>query len=368
MLRLVSSIIPRQSLIPRLPSSSCSAATSLSSRTLFSDSFHKMHTFLDSVSKLKLMIQDPPAYKSKVLENFRATGLQNIFDEEISNTVALSENEEDLRSCKELLVAIYGNSLRMGDKESKDKMYLALVNFFKLCKLFNSVDVAVEMWKNETVQQSMLLQNSKTISRLYIDLMFENGRYQDIVDEYLKSPDHLAKFEFMYALVPLSCYKIGTREALETALNVLHLMKKDKIQTSRGPKAAALLAYNLNENVIAHNLLRKQGKHIFNEHLEILLLLQADKLQEAVTYFKANKVPHPHYKRHITILYDVVVEMIRKVRESGDEALLNDVMNMVTIIDKSDITVVKNTKLEDILLEPLVSPTDNTIRGRRNHT
>ena len=103
--------------------------------------------------------------------------------------------------------------------------------------------------------------------------------------------------------------------------------------------------------ILAHNLVRKQKKHVFNEHLELLILIKSGRLEEAVTFFKAQKVPKPQYQRTIYILYDVVEELLKAVKESRNEELLKDVMGAIAIIDKSQLVVIKSEKLEDILMQ-----------------
>ena len=98
--------------------------------------------------------------------------------------------------------------------------------------------------------------------------------------------------------------------------------------------------------------MRKQNKrHVFNEHLELMILIKSGRLEEAVTFFKAHKVPKPHYQRPVYILYDVVEQLLKAVKESKKEELLKDVMGAIAIIDKAENVVIKNEKLEDILLQ-----------------
>ena len=212
------------------------------------------------------MLGDVEGFKSKVKANFETSGIQNIFFDDIGKMINLSASEEDLRLCKDLLLAIVGNELRMSGPRENQEVYGTMVNFFRMCKYLNSIEVARELWNNEKVKETMVLENSRTVKNLYFDHLFVNGHYQEILEEINKIPQKalddtnlsFGKNNYIYWIFLLTqrlihtsgalcCYKIGTKESLEKAVKLTTLLNRDKVSNTRAIKAAALLAFNQNE-------------------------------------------------------------------------------------------------------------------------
>ena len=53
-----------------------------------------------------------------------------------------------------------------------------------MCYHLNCVEPARTFWNDPAVKETMIAENSKSIARLYFDLLFNNGHYNDVLEEF----------------------------------------------------------------------------------------------------------------------------------------------------------------------------------------
>ena len=58
-----------------------------------------------------------------------------------------------------------------------------------MCYFLNHVNPARSFWNDPKVKETMIAENSKSMSRLYFDLLFNNECYNEILEEFDKNPD-----------------------------------------------------------------------------------------------------------------------------------------------------------------------------------
>jgi len=338
---------------------------SLLNRPLFCDTFHGVDKIAGKVAKQKLLISNPVVFKEKIRNNFEKSGLRNIFSEEVEKFQLLCEDKEDLDFALALIdksLSSDFSSVRMDDYSFEN-----ILLYFQICYLKNLPNQALKGWKNPTLKSTTLLENNKTISRLHFDLLFNNAMYQEIVDEFFSNINHNVKHSGPTTLTSLACYKLGTRKSLEQSIRILSLSNSHDVTVGkRCTKSAALLAYNLEEYAVAHDIIKKYGGKgvLFNDTLELMVLAAAGRLEEAILFFRVNFVPRLSDEEGRKVLYCGVEKLIVAVKENGDKEMLKEVMEMVFVMDKT--VTVRNETLEDILFDTITSDRSKENSNHRN--
>ena len=101
---------------------------------------------------------------------------------------------------------------------------------------------------------------------------------------------------------------------------------------------------------------RRRKWPLFYNNLELLILLKAGRLEEAVTFSRAFFSPKPqlHRPRRV-VLSAVVEELVKTVTESGDMELVPEVMEIVEGLERDDAVTVWSQTLEDLMMMPIKS-------------
>ena len=326
--------------------------------SLYSDAFLCLDVTRNNISKQKLLVTDPGQVKDKIKSEFQQTGLRNIFNEEIKRLLYFSTTAEDLDFSRKLIVAQLQDSLHSLDLHN---LYYKLQLFFDMCQINNLPWEAIKCWNEPEVRACIMYK--KRIVRCYFDLLFENGMYPELLEEFNRDPEGYANLPGQSPLVlaALSYYKIGGRDSLKEGLKLINLVDPARHSKSRAVNAVSLLAYNLGEYSLAESLLVKQRKmqlqerwkHTsFSDSLQVLLLVKTGKLEDAVTQFRLSFLPtSPESLRRVH--YCVVSELLSAVRESQDEQLYREVMKMVLVIEKADQVFISNESLEDGIMKTI---------------
>ena len=101
---------------------------------------------------------------------------------------------------------------------------------------------------------------------------------------------------------------------------------------------------------------RRRKWPLFYNNLELLILLKAGRLEEAVTFSRAFFSPKPHLQRtRRVVLSPVVEELVKTVTESGDTELVPLVMEIVEGLERDDAVTVWSHTLEDLMMMPIKS-------------
>ena len=326
--------------------------------SLYSDAFLCLDVTRNNISKQKLLVTDPSQVKEKIKSEFQQSGVRNIFNEEINRLLYFSVTTEDMDFSRKIIVAQLQDSLHCLDLEN---LYYKLQLFFEMCHINNIPWEAIKCWNEPEVRACIMYK--KRIVRTFLDLLFENELYQELLEEFNRDPEGYSKLPGQSPLVlaAMSYYKIGCRESLKEGLKLMNLMDPARLSRSRAVNAVSLLAFNLGEYSLAQSLLMKQRKlqvqerlkHTsFNDNLQVLVLVKTGKLQEAVRQFRLSFLPTSSVISR-RVYYCVVSELLTAVRESQDEQLYRELMKMVLVIEKSDQVFVSNESLEEGIMRTI---------------
>ena len=158
---------------------------------------------------------------------------------------------------------LFSGSILSDDLRKLDEFNQTITKlFFWRCFETSSPEPARKLWTSPHIKYS-----TTNNSLLYYDLLYNCGKYEEVLKEFqenyerLKSSQsclmlgrHKAKNCFagikdiIFFSVSFCCYKLGTREALETCLSkIIPIISLEHRGKSKIEMATALMAYNLGE-------------------------------------------------------------------------------------------------------------------------
>lgn len=230
---------------------------------IYSDTFHGIEQFTGHIAKQKLLVDDVETFKQRVRENFRNSGMQNIFTEEIRKFQLFAKDEQEMELAMEMMIEIFNSQLSFKDVQSIQSIFRA---FFTICYINKWSKQAIAAWNHPQLKKSLMLTNVKKLSRVYFDLLFVCGNYTEIVQEFQREPEFYSKMAGQPALTITSfaCYKLNTTDSLQQLMAWLPLVRRENVGNSSVFKAAALLAFNQQELGLAYDIVKVPSTSIDN--------------------------------------------------------------------------------------------------------
>jgi len=322
-------------------------------QSLFTNAYHNDKEPRDIQGKTKV----EEKIKTQVFEMFESEGLRSVFNDEILTAVSISSSNEDLLKSGVLIDSILSNDLRRLD-EFNSKITR---EFFRRCFEMNMPDPARKLWSSPSLANTRIITNS--MSQLYYDLLYNCAMYEEVLDEFQERYDLFKHSQNCLLIVSFCCYKIGTREALDTCLNtIVPLISLEYRGKSKIEMAAALLAYNLGEFAVAHNIVRRQAGArrprrypVFYNNLEILILAAAGRPAEALRLTRTHIVPKTHLSsdRKSTIVNQTAEGLVKSVMKTEDQGMLQELKSLLEFFENTDQVEVMSKSLEEYLLAPI---------------
>jgi len=321
----------------------------------FKRSFYEDYYDLEIVKELglkaQLQMKNPEDFQKSVEKNFHESGLKNIFLTEIDQYLKLAQSKDEMKEAVNILVVLMNNDL-MFDAEQFQKI---LIYFLKKCYTYSCVEEAKQLWSTNLLRFGKNT-NSK-LMRLYLDILYSNGCYEDVIDEFDKSNflfNGNVKGLQSLALISLSCFKIGTRDSLKKNIQEVLPVYKGKFEAARFVlQYTAMHAFNLEEYALSMMYVQKLKErtrftHPWHKDLEVMILIKTGKLVEAVAMFRAQLSSRMEGQGYI--LYPIVKELVKEVQNYEDNGhLLKEMLALVSTIDSQSPKQVINCSLEDTL-------------------
>lgn len=260
----------------------------LQNRNLFSSTFHLLDVTEKQIYKERAATKDSLVYKDTIVSYGEKGRVITVAG--ITKYLLLSEGVKDLNFGLYLINRTISADLKThGYSEGTfDLIWL----FLRICFIQNLPVQATMAWNDPVIRSTQYTLDRARLARLYFDLLFINNMYNKVLDSFNKDFEKLvSKFDCV-KLTCISCYKLGTVEALEEGLKILsHPSCVIDTPTNRSYQALALLAYKLHKFSIAYNLLVKYGSlntkdrsvPLFNRSLMLMVLADMGELEEAMT-------------------------------------------------------------------------------------
>jgi len=326
------------------------AEPTICNRSFYED-YYNLELVKELGEKAQSQMKNPEAFKKSVTKNFHESGLKNIFLTEIDQYLKLAQSKDEMKEAVNILVALMNNELPF-DAEEFQKL---LIYFLKKCYSFSAVDEAKQLWSTNLLRFSN--NTNSNLMRLYLDILYSHGRYEDVIDEFDKSNflfNNNVKGLQSLDLVSFSCFKIGTRESLKKNIQEVLPLYQGKFESDRLVlQFTAMHAFKLEEYAVAMMYVQKLKEntrfvHPFHIDLEMMILIKTGKLEEAFTMFRANHMSRMNGQGYI--LSPIVVELVKELRNHEDGGhLLKEMLTLVGTIDSQNPEQVINCSLEDML-------------------
>lgn len=299
-----------------------SKITLIRNRNLFSESFHGIDVMRELQEK-KTVIGE---FSGTLREVLRVKIKEKNMDaRDLADFFLLTESEEDLYLCFTLLQRIVAKNVA-GQKGWDEHSELFFLFFLQLCFILEMPQHAVTLWNDPILKFTKFHKESTVLSRLFMDLLFCNNMFSNVLETFKSDEDILRKNPDCVALTSLSCYKIGTQVALEEGLRIL-AHPELVIKSPRCHQSLALLAYNLNEYNVAFDLM---NKYSFQKScseamvsLMVMVLLEKSLVKEAVVLFEA-QVGKPG-----KFCYFALDKLLDASKKSRDNSLVSRVQNLM---------------------------------------
>ena len=262
-----------------------------SQRQIFSDNQLKIDGSLFVVKK-EALHPNHIVFKSKLMENFCSSKLNNISVEDIDKFMALSVSSEDLSTACEMIEAFLSD--KDWDLLHPSTNIELLHSYTCVCHILGCPKEAMLIWQQPTVRSMVAESPSKETYQtlvIYLDLMLKHNMYKELLEIYAYFNDcqaDLINQPKAALLVVLALYKEGTTESLKQSLLLLHKMKQNPKARSnhRMIISPALLAYNLGQHAKACAILQRFAKQhsstLLSQSLEMMALAKAGKLEQAM--------------------------------------------------------------------------------------
>ena len=255
-------------------------------RQIFSDNQLKIDGSL-FVEKEEALHPNQIAFKSKLMENFISSKLNNISVDDMDKFMALSVSSEDLSiACEMIQAFLRDNDLDLLHPNANTEL---LHSYTCVSHILGCPKEALLIWQRPNVRNMVAESPSKETYQtvvIYLDLMLKHSMYKELLEIYAYFNDcqpDLINQPKAALLVVLALYKEGTTESLKQSLLLLHKMKARSNQ--KMIISPALLAYNLGQHSKACAILQRFGKPhsstLLSQSLEMMALAKAGKLEQA---------------------------------------------------------------------------------------
>ena len=302
--------------------------------SLFSDSYvsEQWRQKLGNVNEIRDSIQS----------KFGESGIKLLVLEDLITFIGLADNKNHLKTSADIIQHFFEEEYRV-DASNRNRI---ISSFMKRCCKLNEVETAQDFWNQGHVEFS---QKGKSTHIYYYTTLYNNGKYNDIVDDYNKMSDQEKRnMDPLSLIVTAALGRMGTKEALN---QMCHLVKKGSLNpgfTARSIALCSYVAYNLKELGLAFDLCnswRTSRKEITN--VKLAILIEAGKLKEATMFLKSLKTKDCAEKRKAFISFETMKKYSDAVKQSNDEKLIKDAINLCEEFDKFLI----DSKLEEIVFE-----------------
>ena len=293
--RALLKMMGKQRLLSRAVGKNGFLAVAEGSRQIYSDN----QLWIDGslfVEKEEALHPKQIAFKSKLIENFSSSKLNNIAVDDIDKFMALSVSSEDLSTACEMIEAFLSD--KDFDLLHPNTNVELLHSYTCVSHILGCPKEAMLIWQQPIVR-SMVAGSPSMETYLmlviYLDLMLKHGMYKELLEIYAYFNDcqpDLINQPKAALLVVLALYREGTTESLRQSLLLLHKMKlKQARMNHRMIIGPALLAYNLGQHSKACAILQRFGNlhaaSLLSQSLEMMALAKAGKLEQAVEVLRA---------------------------------------------------------------------------------
>ncbi|CAD7077112.1 unnamed protein product [Hermetia illucens] len=307
--------------------------------------------FINTVDKFK--------EKMKTFVDDKPTNM--IFTEDLRNMIHLAEkNKEDI----ELVVKMI-KKFNSQNKELRFGNFVFGPVVFRMFYYLGDVDTALECFKDPQLDGFF----DQLISyQLLMDLLFEKGRYQDILNVFdlIKSRQvQGTKYaRHIVVLTMAACYKLNTPQSLEFALNLLRELRElNYVPMRKAAAFAAGLALRQNSPHVALEIVanQKDQQYITMRNIKALAYAEMNRPEDALPILRSVlEVDEPVGKGKRTFIRDVVNKVGESIKKNNRKDLEADFVRIEKFL--ADQGHISDDSLDTVLCLPI---TDTSYTAQR---
>ncbi|KAK9873225.1 hypothetical protein WA026_021717 [Henosepilachna vigintioctopunctata] len=333
-------------------------------RTLFSKESMGIDAFEQQRERTKIQLSNLEEKFKTRMQEYVNDEHNMIFSEDLKNMVHLANNDQEVS----LVVS-------MIERFNKQNKQLRFGNFkfgtivMRLFHILNKPDVAIECFRKE---ESSDFFNQLMTFQIYLDLLFENQMYKEILQEFesiLNRQIEGAMFpRNSVVLVFAACYKLNTNESLEYAFKVWKKLEVSGYYASRRAvtycAALALKQGKLNEALEIVSTARNQS-YTTVRNIKALVLTKLGRLEDVIVLLKSVLSQDMQGSETHTFNSDVFEEIKKSFQEAENSELSVDFNRIEQLFQKQG--HISNKTLDEQLFTEIRIPFINKQQGNINH-
>jgi len=269
--------------------------------------------------------------RENIEAKFREAGIDKLFYEDLENLLFIAENQTHLEMVANVSQAFFEDNYRL-DASQKTSI---VTKFIYTCYNLNEIEMAKQLWNQSFID----LHKGKWLSIFYYSWLFDNGNYQEIVDNYSKISDEAkVNYEPLSLVILAALAKTETKEAFQQMCDIQDKFSNIGNNKSRTCVLCSWVAYKLGNLGLAYDILTRPNVHLSGwliDNMKLALLLEVDKISEATILLRtmlknANDYPR---QREITLCHDTMKKYTDTVRATNEEELKKDAINICQELD-----------------------------------
>merc|ERR1719361_3124037 len=126
----------------------------------------------------KLAIGDVSELRDRIETNFHESGVNKVFKEDLQNILLRAENAKQLQLISDIIRTFLEDDYRLDVKER----VTIVSQFLSMCIHLSELDLAKEFWNQSSIEHY----KRRWMTLKYYTFLYNNGGYDEIVDEYDK--------------------------------------------------------------------------------------------------------------------------------------------------------------------------------------
>ena len=299
--------------------------------------------------RTKARLKNISEMRESIETNFRESGITKLCNRDLEDLLLIAENKNHLIVVADIIRAFFEDHHRLNATQKASHVG----NFLRLCHTLNEIDVARQFY-NQNNTYTFGITWTKIF---YFSYLFENGHYNEIIENYTKLSDQVKDNLEPLSLVLLAALaKIETKAALEQMCDILD-KRYEAYSFNHKSLSASLcswVAYKLKNFGFAYDILNSRCNKdtVYYEkgvnNMQLAILLELEKIDEATIFLrKLLKFANDYPNQKIVICFDIMKKYTDAIKKRNEQEFTTNAIQICQELDA-------NTDLTDLSLEELV--------------
>ena len=310
------------------------------SRNLYSEEYLKIDLYRNKLNKASIRIMNPDAKKQRIFEMHQKSGIKMLSSNDVLDVLDVIKSVEDTQHTIELIKQITANPVRKSNRKA-----ILVGRMIRYCYVGNHVQEAKDLIQDVNERKVI----SGTTIAIYLCMLFDAGKYQDIADfckvEVEKNDGVEMNKDECYILMS-ALYKIATPEAFEMAMKAYQFGKF----SLSGPKMLLVLfAANQGQCGIALDILSDIKNPFYHSNLKLYVLAKSGRTEDAVDHLYGDYLRSEAEGKIFEYFYDIINTLSQRVQNVEDRELTKKYADLLFKMDDSANLISDKTMEEDLI-------------------